>query len=114
MSNLTLFVVALIIVLLILLVYRWKITNKVVPHSVLLFYRDGCPHCEVFKPEWARVEHALKDRAKKFNTMDPKAANLASQYGVSGVPTIIFIGRDGGYETYFGSRTADGIIARFI
>lgn len=113
MSNLTLFVVSLIVVLLILLVYRWKITGKVTPHSVLLFYRDGCPHCEVFKPEWAHVEQALKDRAKKFNTMDPKVSNLASKYGVSGVPTIVLVGHDGGYETYFGSRTAAGIIARF-
>lgn len=67
MSNLSLFVVTLIIVLLVLLVYRWKTVNKVAPHSVLLFYRDGCPHCEVFKPEWARVEQALKDRAKKLD-----------------------------------------------
>jgi thioredoxin-related protein len=113
MSNLTLFIVALVIVLLILLVYQWKIANKVVPYNVLLFYRDGCPYCEVFKSEWARVEQVLKDRAKKFNTMEPKAANLATQYGVSGVPTIIFVGRGGGYETYSGSRTADDIIARF-
>ena len=38
---------------------------------------------------------------------------LANQYKVSGVPTIVLLDANGGYETYLGSRNADDIIARF-
>jgi thioredoxin-related protein len=112
MFNLVLFITALIIVLISLLIYRWN-TQKIKPHYVTLFYRDGCVHCELFKPEWAKVESILKDRAKKYNTSDPKTASIATQYNVSGVPTIILLDKEGQYETYYGSRDSDSILARF-
>jgi len=114
MCNIVLFISALIVVLLILLVYRWKSSVSNPAHSVVLFYRDGCVFCEMFKPEWAKVEHRLKDRAKKYNTADPKNAQLAAQYKVSGVPTIVMLDRNGGYETYLGSRDVDQIMARLM
>ena len=115
MSNLTLYILALIVVLVLLLIFKAQTNVSKVsqPASVLLFYRDGCPFCEVFKPEWTKVEQALKGRAKKFNTSDPKIVPLANQYKVSGVPTIVLLDANGGYETYLGSRNADDIIARF-
>ncbi len=114
MSDQTLYLSAVVIVILAILIYKWYYSSvKVInPSNVLLFYRDGCPFCEIFKPEWARVEHYLKEKAKKFNTANPKNASLASQYKVSGVPSIILVDPSGAYETYLGSRDADSIIAR--
>lgn len=112
MSDLVLYISSLIVVILVLLIYRWKSPVGKPAHNVVLFYRDGCGFCEMFKPEWAKVEKVLKDKAKKINTADPKNAQLASQYKVSGVPTIVLLDQSGGYETYLGSRDADSIIAR--
>ena len=116
MSDQIFYLCSVIVVILVILIYKWYYaqTKVINPSNVLLFYRNGCPFCEIFKPEWARVEHHLKEKAKKFNTADPKNALLASQYKVSGVPTIILVDPSGAYETYLGSRDADSIIARIV
>ncbi len=113
MSNTVLYLVALVIVLVVLLIHRSRSQSMSKMDSILLFYRDGCPYCEVFKPEWQKIEKLLGERAKKFNTADPKVANLASQYKVSGVPSIILLDKEGRHENYFGTRNADNIMLRF-
>lgn len=109
------------IVLIALLVIFWllwyeplgKSENKVQAHHVILFYRDGCPWCEVFKPEWAKIEKSLGTKAKKYNTNDPKNKDLANKYKVFGVPSIILVDKSGAHENYVGSRDADSILRRF-
>ncbi len=110
------------IVLIALLVVFWLLwykplgqseSNKVQANHVMLFYRDGCPWCEVFKPEWSKIEKSLGAKAKKYNTNDPKNKDLADKYKVSGVPSIILVDKSGAYENYVGSRDADSILRRF-
>lgn len=112
MSNMLLGLIIVIALIVVYLVYQPTKIAK--PQNVLLFYRNGCPFCDVFKPEWAKVEFTLKDKAKKYDTSEPRNSILASQYKVSGVPSIILIDHTGAYETYLGSRTADDIIARMV
>jgi len=112
-SNNMIFIFAFIIVLLILFLYKSSQSKLTKANNVLLFYRDGCPFCEIFKPEWAKIEKVLGERAKKFNTADPKSASLAFQYKVTGVPSIILIDKNGNHEKYSGTRDADNIISKF-
>lgn len=81
--------------------------------KIALFYRPGCPWCDMFEPEWKIIEKALGTKAGKVNTADPNGSILSKQYGVNGVPTIILFDKDKNQEVYTGTRTAEAILARF-
>ena len=55
----------------------------------ILYYVDWCPHCQVIKPEWEKLENdtSIKNvQIKKLNCdNDPK---LAEEKEIQGFPTI--------------------------
>jgi thioredoxin-related protein len=106
---------AVIIVLVIILAYYLYRSNSLgTAQTVILFYRDGCPWCEIIKPEWKVVENNLGIRAKKINTADPKQAEIVKLYKVVSVPTIILLDKEGKSETYDGERDAGSMVPYFM
>lgn len=101
-----------VIVLIILLIwyvynlYSHKLYNV---SQVILFYRPGCPWCDLFKSEWSIIEKKLGDKAKKINTASD-SSGLSRKFDVQGVPTIMFFDDQGNYEKYNGTRTATAIL----
>ena len=106
---------AVIVVLVIILAYYLYQKNASLGpvQTVILFYRDGCPWCEIIKPEWKIVEDNLGIKIKKISTTDPKQADIVKLYKVVSVPTIILLDKDGKSETYEGKRDATSMVAYF-
>ena len=102
--------IATIIVVVIILFYinsGSKIKNV---DKVVLFYRPGCPWCDLFMPEWKIIVNKIGSRASQVDTSKPNPE--ADRLKVESVPTIIFFDKDGNHEKYEGARTADAILAR--
>jgi len=98
--------------------------------SILLVYRDGCGHCENFKPEYAKLYKYIKawnqeqkknEKGNKrdiiyrdFNIFAMDSANSKNtafliDQGIRGVPTIFFISASGTTNKYESSREAEKI-----
>lgn len=99
--------------------------------GILLVYRDGCGHCEQFKPDYVRMYGMMKifnekqrsmegdsDARKKekrdsvykdykifaIDAMDPANIDFIKEYNINGVPSIFFISPNGTIESYNKSR----------
>lgn len=73
---------------------------------VVLFYMDGCPHCEANQTAW--------DEFKKSCSLpmaEIESANVPSGTGVSGFPTMVYKKEDGSEKTIEGRRSSGKEIA---
>lgn len=81
--------------------------------TLVLFYADWCPHCQMFAPTWKRITDALASKRNlqlaqiEFNDLK----HVPSKYKkISGFPTIqVLRGGKVLYE-YNGNRTEEDIL----
>lgn len=68
---------------------------------LVLFYMDGCPHCE-------HNEKAWKEAKKKYggNTAEIEAAEVPSSSGVTSFPTMKYISEGGEEKTIAGAQSS--------
>jgi hypothetical protein len=66
-------------------------------HGIVLFYMNGCGHCETMKPAWNKVITELKDRHKNeiiLGAIESSDMDIFKKHGispsVSGFPTILY------------------------
>lgn len=71
-----------------------ELKNK---HGVVLFYMDGCGHCENMKPDWNKLIDELKDKYKDeiiLGAIESSDMDMFKKSGispsVSGFPTILY------------------------
>ncbi|MFM7718044.1 MAG: TlpA family protein disulfide reductase [Actinomycetota bacterium] len=89
----------------------------------LLFYKDTCPVCQMAAPTTARFEAAYPgrlvgiaqdppDRVERFareygfaarSVTDPPPYPASDAYGITSVPTLVLVGRDGRVEDVSGA-----------
>lgn len=74
------------------------------------FYADWCGPCKMMSPIIDEIESELLDKAKvgKINVDDNQ--NLAAQYGVMSIPTIIIIKNGEVQKTFVGVRDKSEIL----
>merc|ERR1711991_860228 len=81
--------------------------------ALVEFFAPWCGHCKALAPEWEKVASAFQNEPNcVVAAVDADShRELASEFGVSGYPTILaFPGDDkSGEEKYSGGRTADDI-----
>jgi len=72
--------------------YNWKdeILQSQKP-LVVEFYSPTCPHCRRLTPIFERLSNEYADRLKFVMVDTSVESDLASGYGIMGVPTLKFI-----------------------
>jgi hypothetical protein len=66
-------------------------------HGIVLFYMDGCGHCEKMKPDWNKLIDELKEKHKDeiiLGAIESSNMDMFKKSGispsVSGFPTILY------------------------
>jgi hypothetical protein len=66
-------------------------------HGIVLFYMNGCGHCEIMKPTWNKLINELKDKHKNeiiLGAIESSNMDMFKKSGispsVSGFPTILY------------------------
>jgi thiol-disulfide isomerase/thioredoxin len=94
--------------------YTIKVPNKV----VIMFFRDGCPHCEHLKPDYSQVANSNKPNDITFayvnTSKQPELmkfiAGPNSPYDIEGVPTIVSYHNGRFFSKFGGGRTAENLM----
>lgn len=80
-------------------------------HWLIMFYAPWCGHCKRLEPVWAHVAQALYNTNIRVGRIDcTRFTSMASEFGVSGFPTIMFLKGDIAQYTFTGDRTKEDII----
>lgn len=87
-------------------------------HGIVLFYMNGCGHCETMKPAWNKVITELKDRHKNeiiLGAVESSNMDMFKKHGispsVSGFPTILYFhpNKLSNPESYNGDRSYEDL-----
>jgi thiol-disulfide isomerase/thioredoxin len=87
-------------------------------HGIVLFYMNGCGHCETMKPAWNKLITELKDKHKNeiiLGAIESSSMDMFKTHGinpaVSGFPTILYFqpGRHDMPEHYKGDRSYEDL-----
>jgi len=73
---------------------------------VVLFYMDGCPHCEANQSAWNDFKSSCK-----LPMAEIESNETPSSSGVSGFPTMVYYKKDGTEKTIEGKRSSGKEIA---
>ena len=89
---------------------------KTYPRIAVLMFAPWCPHCKALYPE---IESALKNSEMQkmgvvFGKVDIEYnTKVATDFGVRGMPTVIYFENGKKKEIYNGGRTSDAIVEWF-
>jgi len=87
-------------------------------HGIVLFYMNGCGHCETMKPAWNKVISELKDKHKNeiiLGAVESSNMDMFKKHGispsVSGFPTILYFhpNKLSNPEAYNGDRSYEDL-----
>ena len=87
-------------------------------HGIVLFYMNGCGHCDIMKPAWNKLIEELKDKHKDeiiLGAVERSSMHMFKTHGinpaVSGFPTILYFqpGKHDMPEHYKGDRSYEDL-----
>uniref|UniRef100_A0A1B6DVR0 Thioredoxin domain-containing protein n=2 Tax=Clastoptera arizonana TaxID=38151 RepID=A0A1B6DVR0_9HEMI len=80
-------------------------------HWLIMFYAPWCGHCKRLEPVWAHVAQTLYNTNIRVGRIDcTRFTNMATEFAVSGFPTIMFLKGDVAKYVFRGDRTKEEII----
>ena len=75
---------------------------------LVLFYMEGCSHCEANKPKWDE----FKKKFKKIPVVEIESANVPPEENVTGFPTMKYKPRRGRERVISGEQSSAAEIGR--
>ena len=79
--------------------------------KVMKFSAIWCPPCKALQPIWEKLVDEMHD--VEFEAIDiDKEPKITKQYGVSAVPTIVFVKNGSAVESMVGLHRYDDIKAK--
>lgn len=78
---------------------------------VVDFWADWCPPCREFAPVFQEVAKMYKGKVMFVSVDVDKCPEIARQYGVASVPTVLTVSKDGVINRTIGLMTRDEFIA---
>lgn len=76
---------------------------------LVLFFMDGCPHCESMQSAWKGVKGKMRGRA---TVKEIEASAVPDSEAVGGFPTVKYVSSGGTVKTLAGSRETPEEIVR--
>jgi len=116
-------IIAMVILLAFAIMYVYNV-HKMAEHfesqkyTVIYLYSSTCPYCVKFNDVWTRwkqsnVQNKLVE-TQEYDKSDPKHAEYAREYGVSGYPTVVVLKPDGSLSRTNVGYVDDIVFATFI
>lgn len=90
-----------------------KVNHPLLANSkgIIVFAAEFCGHCKRFGPVYEKTSDILGNSFPFFFLDCEKYGDLASQFGVNGYPTVMYIDSSGKlYKNYTGERTVDALL----
>lgn len=84
-----------------------KDSNKVV---LVDFYADWCGPCKMMSPIIDEISGEVDDRVKVCKLNVDEATDMASEYGVMSIPTLIVFKNGEVFETLIGLQSKDAVL----
>ena len=84
-----------------------KDSNKVV---LVDFYADWCGPCKMMSPIIDEIAGEVDDRVKVCKLNVDEATDMASEYGVMSIPTLIVFKNGEVFETLIGLQSKDAVL----
>ena len=93
-------------------------TIKLPKKVVVMFFRDGCPHCEHLKPDYEQASKSNTNSDITFayvnTSKNPELMQLigskTSPFQVEGVPTLVSYNNGRFFSKFGGARTTDNLL----
>lgn len=76
------------------------------------FYATWCGPCQMLAPALAEVGAATRGRLKVVKIDTDKYPNIASKYGVEGLPTVVLIKKGQAVDRFEGMMSAQQMLER--
>lgn len=80
--------------------------------SVVDFYADWCGPCKMMAPVIDELTTELKDKAVVAKVNVDEEANIAGQYGISSIPTLIYFKNGQEVDRVLGVQSKDSIVTK--
>ena len=75
------------------------------------FYADWCGPCKMMAPVVEEISEELKDKVKVCKVNVDENQNLAAQYGIMSIPTLIFVKNGKLEKTLVGLRNKQELVS---
>ena len=75
------------------------------------FYADWCGPCKMMAPIVEEISEELKDKVKVCKVNVDENQNLAAQYGIMSIPTLIFVKNGKLEKTLVGLRDKQELVS---
>jgi thioredoxin 1 len=87
---------------------EWKFKGDL--PSIIDFYADWCGPCKMVTPVLEDIQKQFAGKINVYKIDTDKEQALASQFGISSIPSILFIPKDGKPQMAVGAMSKDGFV----
>lgn len=77
---------------------------------IIDFYADWCGPCKMVAPVLEAIGHEYAGKLRVYKIDTDKEQALAAQFGISSIPSILFVPKDGKPQMAVGALSKEGFV----